>query len=371
MGTTSTRISSQRNLRIASYVPGHAPVHMVKMTLRKCIYCLAEKDSNQFNKEHVLNNAFGKYDNTPTLNCVCIQCNDFFGCGIDRQLARGTFEGLLRYSEMIRKPPPRSVDDAKRFVDDVNRMIDGLRLAYPGSEGVLVALGMMPTGEIKVVPVPQVGFRMEGQKHWTSLPLLEVMDMNADELSPHDEVMYYVETKDQLDALKRKLCVGGRSLPPLQELPILPPTDSTLLDVEWTVNDEVRRGVAKIALNYAAFKEGADFVLDSRFDELRNYVRFGRPPSPPLVSTSVRPPDRSKTSNGHYIKLEMQKRDSCVAAHVSLFNTLTYRVVLVKNYGLYRPLAHGTYYDPQARSVTELTSIDRRLWLPPSITYTL
>lgn len=71
--------------------------------MHTCIYCLELKPSSQFNKEHVLQDAYGQYINALTLiNKICKNCNDAFGNGIDRDLVRNTIEGERRFTQNIK-----------------------------------------------------------------------------------------------------------------------------------------------------------------------------------------------------------------------------------------------------------------------------
>src|ERR1700733_12300571 len=74
---------------------------------RKCIYCLQGKPPEEFNKEHVLGQAWGNFKRSSalpatTLDCVCASCNDAFGRTFELLTARGSFEGLTRYSDGLR-----------------------------------------------------------------------------------------------------------------------------------------------------------------------------------------------------------------------------------------------------------------------------
>ena len=54
----------------------------------KCIYCLRDMPPG---REHVIPDAFGTYgSNTLTLQCVCGECNTYFGQKLDQLLARDT-----------------------------------------------------------------------------------------------------------------------------------------------------------------------------------------------------------------------------------------------------------------------------------------
>ena len=57
--------------------------------LRVCIYCMKERDRSAFKgREHVLHRAFGRFKNSPTLDCVCDKCNGYFGETMDLNYAR-------------------------------------------------------------------------------------------------------------------------------------------------------------------------------------------------------------------------------------------------------------------------------------------
>jgi len=65
----------------------------------KCIYCMRDSGVTFRGVEHVIPQAFGRFgSNTPTVNCVCDDCNSYFGRELDRLLARDTIEGVSRYA---------------------------------------------------------------------------------------------------------------------------------------------------------------------------------------------------------------------------------------------------------------------------------
>jgi hypothetical protein len=67
----------------------------------KCIYCKKEKDEFK-GVEHVIPQSFGLFGTqTPTLKCVCDECNAFFAKELDLRLARETLEGITRYKQGI------------------------------------------------------------------------------------------------------------------------------------------------------------------------------------------------------------------------------------------------------------------------------
>ncbi len=70
-----------------------------------CIYCLQVKTFGEFGREHVLNDAFGRYEpiSFVLLNPrnkifrVCKECNSRLGKKIDDALATTTIEGIQRF----------------------------------------------------------------------------------------------------------------------------------------------------------------------------------------------------------------------------------------------------------------------------------
>jgi HNH endonuclease len=66
--------------------------------MKPCIYCSRNDPSRFSGREHVIQQAFGTFGaNTPTLNCVCDNCNAHFARELDQFLARETWEGVTRY----------------------------------------------------------------------------------------------------------------------------------------------------------------------------------------------------------------------------------------------------------------------------------
>ena len=64
-----------------------------------CIYC-GTCEPNHFKRcEHVIPQSFGLFGtHTPTLDCVCDECNAYFKRELDQVLARDTPEGITRYT---------------------------------------------------------------------------------------------------------------------------------------------------------------------------------------------------------------------------------------------------------------------------------
>ena len=63
----------------------------------RCIYCLRDLPKDSFNTEHVILQAFGRFESNLTLNhVVCRECNQFVGDTQNRAFARDSFEAYDR-----------------------------------------------------------------------------------------------------------------------------------------------------------------------------------------------------------------------------------------------------------------------------------
>ena len=86
---------------------------MKNENLKRCIYCLCYEPDAAFNKkEHVMPQAFGKFEQNFTLQVVCDQCNQLFGNELEIYLARGTLEGIRRSTFKVsstKSTPPKDI----------------------------------------------------------------------------------------------------------------------------------------------------------------------------------------------------------------------------------------------------------------------
>lgn len=117
-----------------------------------CIYCKDYSPKVQFTKvEHVIPQSFGKFENNPTLKCVCNGCNEHFANNLELQLARDSAEGQLRFLAGI-----KSADQFKNLGNKsttIVRLEEGEFVGAYGYREYSPALGM-----VQVKPCKQVGF---------------------------------------------------------------------------------------------------------------------------------------------------------------------------------------------------------------------
>jgi hypothetical protein len=124
-----------------------------------CIYCLRELAVQAFDREHVLSEAFGNFQQALVLHpYVCKECNTFFGNELEVRFARGAFEGMLRYQKGVRAPRAGQVH------------LQFLEFAVPPDNDYAgVRLGLVMDGTIGLCfrVLPQAGFYDDGQGQWT------------------------------------------------------------------------------------------------------------------------------------------------------------------------------------------------------------
>jgi len=329
-----------------------------------CIYCTRPLDPQEFNREHVLSEAFGEFDRALVLQqTVCRQCNQFFGDNLEVWFARGGFEGLLRYQKGVRTPPAGTVH--LRYVE----------FAVPeGNDwaGVRLSLTNNDLGLCFRV-VPQAAFFDEIERRWVYATAAEI-DAGLLARRPDykkGQIRVYAPSQEEHDAMVAKLGEHGVNFRRSGEL--LPPeglfgVPGTPVEVAFTINQGIRRCIAKYAFNYLAYVCGSEFVLSADFDVARRFVRFATAPPYQIVSPSFTPILRGdqpsvRQTDGHLLTISWDNSLLDIEAQVSLFNCITYRVLLCREFrsGLWRPIRSGHHYDIHDKIVRPLAGFPKSL----------
>jgi hypothetical protein len=113
-----------------------------------CIYCRETKRRKDFDKEHVLPQAFGKYKGNFTLiGIVCKACNAFFANNLDSLLGRDSGEGLQRYLLGLKTlPAGRKMGRTKRLRAQLpeGSPYEGAILEWVGQDDGVEGAGLLP-----------------------------------------------------------------------------------------------------------------------------------------------------------------------------------------------------------------------------------
>jgi len=79
--------------------------------MQRCIYCLAEKEDECFNREHVMPESFGTFENAPVLHgTVCMVCNSEVFQLLEHEFKEDTDAGVFcqMFSRLIKRKPTQA-----------------------------------------------------------------------------------------------------------------------------------------------------------------------------------------------------------------------------------------------------------------------
>jgi hypothetical protein len=327
----------------------------------KCIYCLKEAEKSSFLKsEHVLPQSFGKFKNNFTLiGKVCDECNSYFGENIELPLARATLEGISR------------VDYGVQAHQDYRNLGKNSRLTIKMAEGPFKGAYAYreyskKDGAVMPKPIPQVGFLVRHTGDYTffpleSIPNLAALDQQAFDINRPDGIMMIPEFEE---ITKKALSERGYNIIPGHGESRTPEGKGDLLfEIEWFIDTNIQRAIAKIGLNYWTYWDKADLIFDSSFDVAREYIRYGRSPPYPVVDLSDpnRPlladePVEGLRNVGHMITAGWNIDFTCLLAQVTLFNRVTYPISLAAPYAGPREgiISRGHFFNTNTHEIVDL-----------------
>jgi hypothetical protein len=327
-----------------------------KMATQKCIYCLDDLERSLFDKEHVLPIAFGRFKDNLTLpHHVCKGCNSYFGRNLDFFLARDSIEALRRLTHGLK--PLGEVKDLL-----LERL--SLLLAEEGQwKGVRLQLRVQ-RGQLVVEAMPQVGLAKRGGHGRTYLTETELADptraIPAD-WDPEAGINVIAPSGAAAEHLVSLLVGRGITGQKRVDLPWVAGEGGRIwVEINSRIDRIIRRSVAKIAFNYMAHVQGADFACHSDFNVTRSFIRHDESPSYPLVEATGRSSSAGSSQDGvgrkwHLIILEWGELEHYIIGRVSLFNEITYRVTLARRFsGLWRDIRSGHKFDISERRVSPL-----------------
>lgn len=324
----------------------------------KCIYCLKEKDSACYKKvEHVLPQSFGKFvDNFTLKNIVCDECNQYFGNNLEPVLARDTFEGISRQKFNVKQPK------------DFKSLGKNSKLEIIVDEGPLKgAFAYLKYSEtednVLMFPLPQIGFKRNSDlKHifykLSDIPEYEYLKSEGYNLEIEDSIIILGINHEEAALVLREKGInnftyqGERALPREQ--------NDYQFFIQRKIDEVIKRGVAKVAFNYLAYQEGADFVLDESFNKIRNFIMTGTDPEYQLVifvHDDILEDELNKEVKrvGHIITVDWGNDSKTIFSQVSLFNMAKYVVLLSENYNAgYRNITKGHFFNVGDKRIYEL-----------------
>jgi hypothetical protein len=291
--------------------------------MKRCIYCLAEKVEGAFNREHVLPQAYGTFEKSLVLTCVCEDCNSYFGRELDLKLARDTAEAIDRVAVGLK--------DASQFESLGKRSTTYVEIKDGPMKGAFAYHAPNPDGgrELRLLLLPQIWFSKSSEGPFEKF--------RADQLPTKEEVidkgydppnlymrMWGLDWDTGLDLLEKK--GFPRSSFESKDPTPPPPPERVFAETVVRVSHPEFRAVTKIALNYVAAVVGSDVAMRSEFDDARGYVRYGTERARLKVHPFHNPHFLGR--QGHYISLTKSK--GLIVVELSLLMRTQYFVVLTE-----------------------------------------
>jgi hypothetical protein len=323
------------------------------------LYCRQNLESKHFNREHVLPEAFGSFeDNLVLIDTVCETCNAYFGNHLELKLARDSIEGLERYEHGIKLPNDKTSYGRGRLL--TARVNDGG--FYHGAE---VWWGPSQDGtRLVLLPFPQIGVSYEsGHQQWFRIDEIPTKpELHRLGFAPGTALTIKIFGADPKD-VEQRLAEKGYALSPLEIRDGAPESQEAEITITGKIDRTLMRAVAKIAYNYLAYYYRG-IALMEQFDQIRRYVRYDETPSgAPVTLTSSDflaglPADRAPVVHG----IGVSWRDGQAVGQVTLFFRFHYRVVLADGGFVVPPtvINQGHLFDPINHQIVELTSDPRR-----------
>lgn len=312
---------------------------------RICIYCKQDDPARFKGVEHVVPQAFGTFGSqTPTLNCVCDDCNGHFGKNHDAYLARETIEGITRYKRRrfsSEARPQKHLEITLEAGPEAGEF-GGMKVALDGTTGEL----MRPKAQFIVVN-QKTGKPETYFKHQIAgLQLPEDVyggPGDGKEIKSTWSCRILAFTKDEHDDFVECLRANGINYvsgePFRMPEPGTPDNDGKFtlpVEIKGEIGLDHRMAHAKILLNFIAKYLECEEALKPEWDALRRYARYGEGA---IKYTVIDPPPPEKddelrrlVAESIVIRLENLRGNIC--GILRFYGNHTYAYVVQENASL-------------------------------------
>ncbi|MCK9393227.1 HNH endonuclease [bacterium] len=309
--------------------------------MKICIYCKTVDQEKFKGVEHVMPQSFGTFGSeTPTLNCVCDECNNYFGRELDQALARDTLEGITRYKKGIFSKEQRFPKNVKFELEETEEN---------GEYGGTMLGGYDPLTGKPIGVIPQFWIKNIKKNKWEKYRInqireLEISDEIYGSVGPGKREMRIIgssknEYDDVLSELK-KYKIPYREKEMLSPPPFIEKADPTgkaelRINIIGNINRKIKRALVKILFNFSTYILGEQETLKSAWDKARNFVRndedtlSGRFSQEPFWDGQETKHFRFE-SNSYNIRIE--NKNGNVIGIIQLYNLFTYEFFLAENY---------------------------------------
>jgi hypothetical protein len=327
----------------------------------KCIYCLRDSGVTFKGVEHVIPQAFGKFGSrTPTLNCVCDECNGYFGRNLDQLLSRKTLEGVSRYTRGLASKetrPQRRLEIALAEGPETGNFA-GMRFAVDGKTGKL----MKPLAQFHAFNFKTGKTEVYFKEQIPGLALPEDVygKPGKDGVKGTWKVQTMAASKQEHDELVEVLRAAGIDYQagegfslPAAEAPEGSEPDFPV-EITGVVDTEHKRALAKILMNFIAWALGPQEALKSRWDFLRSYILRG---DGAIKARITEAPfwDGQETKTRRFaddsIDLRIENLKGGIVGSIQFYGHFTYQMVLAENDALEAAEEIGRRFTPGSEPI--------------------
>lgn len=251
--------------------------------IKACIYCKQTNPDKFKGVEHVIPQAFGAFGSaTPTLDCVCDDCNSHFGRRLDAYLARETMEGITRYKRDILSSEARPQTKLQITLAEgpETGQFAGTKVAIDGTNAGL----MKPKAQFYILN-QKTGKQENYFKHQLDglkLPEDVYGKPGTAEARGTWKCGIFATSKEELEDIAATLRangidyrVGEPFLIPEPSAPDSQGKHTVPVYIEGEINEQHRQAHAKILFNFIAKYFGYEEVIKPEWDSLRRFARYG------------------------------------------------------------------------------------------------
>ena len=272
-------------------------------------------------------------------------------------LARDSFEGLVRKQILAPRRFRKDKFVPKRYTINFPK-----KEGYEFLEGAKFELDRA-NGKFRLKDQVLVKFKNGDIQSYT-LENINEIDKKALKDLPPGSIKILGINASKNEALAERLRSLGRNVSPTEpiEIPSALHGQDTEFEVFGIIDNQTWRAIAKIAFNYLAFIQGPQFVLDSKFDPIRQFItqKNAVRAMVRIIQQPILSDERYfwRSFEGHLVMFETL--GGGLLGKVSLFNSITYEIILCSNLGLYLPLKSGHFCDPIKKKAKPLVALPRR-----------
>lgn len=242
--------------------------------MHTCIYCKKVKEDDAFNREHVIPRMMGRYVNAPVLSNyqVCQECNSYFSKEIEDKISLDSYEAFLRMKSGI-----------KRMSD--GRRLSNSRISLCGAEGLFKGLKFIVVSDaaneerIHFDISPCIGIKKSEDEYdyYSINELPTATEEKIQTLKQYSSpiVQFGYNPEEATSVLIEKGYTADKTQYSEKRIDEEYRATEFTTSIKFTIDSFVRRVCAKTIFNYMCWSISAEYMLDSKFDALREYVRNG------------------------------------------------------------------------------------------------